>query len=931
MPQHSDSPAAAQAPAPPNGVRGGLRAATSALAGAVDRLYGYDVFIAHRRSDGAAYADGLATQLAAAGLSVFIDQKVYRAGDELSDSTQRHIRMSTMLVVVGTPAIRELREPQDWVLREIQTYLDSHAGADRHLVPLNFGTSLDPAPAPEPSPPIVALLASTIRHDEPAGALARPASAAVLKLIGERFQRRRRDRGRLRVFQVVAAVLLGLLALALGMAWLASRSADRAQFELRRALASRLAGQAQAGLARHDPLGDERLLQQLLAAHHLHPSAETAGAMWTALERLSALQRIVPVGVLIRCMALDPLGRFYVVGGEGGELVIIDARTGKPIGERLTSVDGSHLNAVAVSPDGAAIVAGGDDGRIHRWRWPAAHPAALQAVPAHDGPVNGLVFSVDGSRIVTGGADKRVRVWAAASMQAVGAPLAGHDGPVTSVATSADAGVVVSGSDDATVRVWTAGASGLGLSRVLTGHEAGVTAVALDAAATAIVSGGADGSLRLWDRASGNDRAQARGENARSVSAVAFSRAGDLVAASSWDGRVELRSTASLALVGAARSGHLDTSTALAFSADGTSLVSAGAFERSLRVWRLPPDDTPGRSSVATAPGRRNRVTEVAFSPDGQRYAAAGLDQKLRLWNTASGRLLRDLQHNDWLNSIAFSPDGRQLAAGAQNGVVLVWSTETGAPVGTLAVEPRAPVRRVTYAADGRWIAAATGGAGLRLWDAATLQALPVPPSTDTLPALAALGRTRRVVTGAPGGRVAIHELPGKPGPIAAATMGDATVSAVAASADGRLIASGNTDGSIRLYNANDLKPRAAVPAGHTGGINGLAFSEDGRWLVSAASGASGTLRLWDVDTGAAVGQAWSPHHGEVLAVAFSHDGRHIVTGGGDGTVALLPGPARWVDELCAKLVANMAPAQWREWVSAEIDYAEPCRGLPRR
>ena len=60
MPQHSDPPAAAQAPAPPYGVQRGLRAAASALGGAVDRLYGYDVFIAHRRSDGAAYADGLA-------------------------------------------------------------------------------------------------------------------------------------------------------------------------------------------------------------------------------------------------------------------------------------------------------------------------------------------------------------------------------------------------------------------------------------------------------------------------------------------------------------------------------------------------------------------------------------------------------------------------------------------------------------------------------------------------------------------------------------------------------------------------------------------------------------------------------------------------------------------------------------------------------
>ena len=43
----------------------------------------------------------------------------------------------------------------------------------------------------------------------------------------------------------------------------------------------------------------------------------------------------------------------------------------------------------------------------------------------------------------------------------------------------------------------------------------------------------------------------------------------------------------------------------------------------------------------------------------------------------------------------------------------------------------------------------------------------------------------------------------------------------------------------------------------------------------------------------------------------------------------LWPGPAAWPDLLCTKLTRNMSRAQWREWVSPDIDYIELCPGLP--
>jgi hypothetical protein len=45
--------------------------------------------------------------------------------------------------------------------------------------------------------------------------------------------------------------------------------------------------------------------------------------------------------------------------------------------------------------------------------------------------------------------------------------------------------------------------------------------------------------------------------------------------------------------------------------------------------------------------------------------------------------------------------------------------------------------------------------------------------------------------------------------------------------------------------------------------------------------------------------------------------------------VLVWPGPARWADLICSKLVMNMSREQWRTWISAAIPYQPQCEGLP--
>lgn len=476
----------------------------------------------------------------------------------------------------------------------------------------------------------------------------------------------------------------------------------------------------------------------------------------------------------------------------------------------------------------------------------------------------------------------------------------------------------------------------------LRGNRYGVSGVSFSPHGSTLASSYSDGTVQLWDARSHRQLGAALRFPTDAL--VPF----DAAMSFRPDGRVlavaHARATITWDVVTHRRLGPTLTAStnviALAFSPDGSTLAGGGADETTT-LWTAGPRTRRG----AVLTGHEAPVYDVAFSADGGTLATLDAYGTVRLWNVTArrqrgGPLIPRPDHGGALlarsrgpTSLVFGRDGRTLALVSANKTIR-WDVRTHKrllPALKRHAALTIPSSNIDSAisADGRTFAAFTKVGELRLWDVRTHKQLGAPPlrSDPSGPiAFSPDGRTIAVRTmDRRTGRAMIRSwdvrthLPiGEPVALDAA----AGVSTIEVTPDGRMVASGGGDGTIRLSDPRARKQLVATLVGHTSPVADLVFSRDGRTMASSDFQ---EIRLWDVPTRTQLGP---PLSGDALP-AFSPDGRTLLSTNRHRAIRLRENIlwrnlAELRDEVCQLVGGGLSKTEWRRFAGT-MPYHRSC------
>eukprot|EP00331_Platyophrya_macrostoma_P031703 CAMPEP_0176458216 /NCGR_PEP_ID=MMETSP0127-20121128/32451_1 /TAXON_ID=938130 /ORGANISM="Platyophrya macrostoma, Strain WH" /LENGTH=493 /DNA_ID=CAMNT_0017848723 /DNA_START=18 /DNA_END=1499 /DNA_ORIENTATION=- len=359
-------------------------------------------------------------------------------------------------------------------------------------------------------------------------------------------------------------------------------------------------------------------------------------------------------------------------------------------------------------------------------------------------------------------------------------------------------------------------------------------------------------------------------------------------------------------------SGHSDSILSAAFSPDSKQLAS-GSGDCTVRFWDIL-TETPRK----TGEGHKKWVLVVSWAPNAKRLASGSMDNEVRIWDPETGDCKGALRgHSKWITALAWEPLHKnktcnRLASASKDATVKVWNVDTHSLLYSMSGHGSC-VTKVIWGGQGL-VYTSSEDRTIKVWDdeGCLLRSLgghghwvnTIALSTeyalrtgcfdekdetftsDEKMQERALERynqlkgsgDERLVSGSDDFTLFMWDPVKSSDPVTRMTGHQQPVNHIAYSPDGRYIVSGSFDKSLRIWDGISAKFVCTL-RGHVGPVYQVAWSIDSRYFVSASKDT--TLKVWDIRTRKLMFDL-PGHADEIYTVDWSPNGEKVVSGGKD-------------------------------------------------
>ncbi len=582
---------------------------------------------------------------------------------------------------------------------------------------------------------------------------------------------------------------------------------------------------------------------------------------------------------------------------------ILDADTGRVL-VRLRPVSNGYACATAMSPDGRLVVVANDQAYL----FDAATGRELRALGGHKLWPTVLTFSPDGSRLAPGSGIwnnpaqvGEVKVWDPATGKQL-FEVKGLRCGVNGLAYSPDGRLLAAACGDGAVRLWDA-ATGAE-QRILGPRNQSpmfrapyeMRRVVFRADGKQLAALTSDHTVTLWDTSSWGPRVLCHGGGLAWPMGLAYSPDGKNVLTTGNGPTLHVWDAETGKHVLALR-GHSGEIWYLSLRAGGREAATT-ASDGTLRIWDLERArrcaDAQGEvqgEAFPAGPGCR-----TAFRPGTRRqFVTATADGVLRLWDPDRGAAARTIaQHGAAVTDVCFSPTGDRIVSLGADDVARVWDVESGKPLCVFCghqkavpgADPWAVPQRVAFAPAGDRVATAGQDGTARVWDAVTgAERLVLPGHAGGCGGVAFSPDGQRLATFGKYPTVLVHVWDAATGKKQADLKGHTgQVWQVAFSPDGKRLASASEDATVRIWDVASAREELVL-RGHAARVQSVAFSPDGTRVASASLWQGAEVKLWHLPTGGQEVLNLRPPSGDCERIAFSADGRCLLGSTADRAV----------------------------------------------